>query len=96
MSGGLPQRGGERTALLQVRDLKTHFAQTRGLFGRAGAPVRAVDGVSFDVFPGETLGIVGESGCGKTTLGRTILRLCVLHALPPRHRALPDRTPVAA
>ena len=75
MSGGLPQGGGQRAPLLQVRDLKTHFAQRLGLFGRAGAPVRAVDGVSFDVFPGETLGIVGESGCGKTTLGRTILRL---------------------
>ncbi|MEO6443598.1 MAG: oligopeptide/dipeptide ABC transporter ATP-binding protein [Gemmatimonadaceae bacterium] len=62
-------------ALLEVRDLKTHFAQKGGLFGKAGAAIRAVDGVSFDVFPGETLGIVGESGCGKTTLGRTILRL---------------------
>ena len=61
--------------LLEVRDLRTHFAQKTGLFGRAGGVVRAVDGVSFDVFPGETLGIVGESGCGKTTLGRTILRL---------------------
>ncbi|MBK6486311.1 MAG: ATP-binding cassette domain-containing protein [Gemmatimonadetes bacterium] len=49
--------------------------QSQGLFGRRTAVVRAVDGVSFDVFPGETLGIVGESGCGKTTLGRTILRL---------------------
>ncbi len=61
--------------LLEVRDLKTHFAQGGGLFSRGGDVVRAVDGVSFDVFPGETLGIVGESGCGKTTLGRTILRL---------------------
>ena len=61
--------------LLEVRDLKTHFSQSSGLFGRKGDVVRAVDGVSFDVFPGETLGIVGESGCGKTTLGRTILRL---------------------
>ncbi|HEX4932866.1 MAG TPA: oligopeptide/dipeptide ABC transporter ATP-binding protein [Gemmatimonadaceae bacterium] len=61
--------------LLEVRDLRTHFAQKTGLFGRSGGVVRAVDGVSFDVFPGETLGVVGESGCGKTTLGRTILRL---------------------
>ncbi len=61
--------------LLEVRDLRTHFAQSTGLFGRSHGVVRAVDGVSFDVFPGETLGIVGESGCGKTTLGRTILRL---------------------
>ena len=61
--------------LLEVRDLHTHFTQRQGLFGTSRGVVRAVDGVSFDVCPGETLGIVGESGCGKTTLGRTILRL---------------------
>jgi peptide/nickel transport system ATP-binding protein len=64
-------------SVLQVKDLRTHFAVSRGitsLFGR-GATVRAVDGVSFDIFPGETLGLVGESGCGKTTVGRSILRL---------------------
>jgi len=61
--------------LLEVRDLRTHFAQSQGLFGARSRVVRALDGVSFDVYPGETLGIVGESGCGKTTLGRTILRL---------------------
>jgi oligopeptide/dipeptide ABC transporter ATP-binding protein len=69
----LPSNGPQ--PLLSVRDLKTHFPVRSGVFGRATGAVRAVDGVSFDVFPGETLGIVGESGCGKTTLGRTILRL---------------------
>lgn len=61
--------------ILEVRDLRTHFEQRQGVFAASRGVVRAVDGVSFDVFPGETLGIVGESGCGKTTLGRTILRL---------------------
>ncbi len=63
-------------ALLEVRDLKTYFYR-RGRFGviRRDDYVPAVDGVSFTVQAGETLGIVGESGCGKTTLGRTILRL---------------------
>ncbi|MFN8571858.1 MAG: oligopeptide/dipeptide ABC transporter ATP-binding protein [Gemmatimonadaceae bacterium] len=61
--------------LLAVRDLKKHFPAAAGLFARRGAPIRALDGVSFDLAEGETLGVVGESGCGKTTLGRTILRL---------------------
>ena len=61
--------------LLSVRDLVKHFPIKRGLFGRQAGTVRAVDGVSFDVAPGETLGLVGESGCGKTTTGRAILRL---------------------
>jgi ABC-type oligopeptide transport system ATPase subunit len=61
--------------LLSVRDLKTHFPVKRGIFQRTVDHVRAVDGVSFDLAPGETLGLVGESGCGKTTVGRTILRL---------------------
>jgi oligopeptide/dipeptide ABC transporter ATP-binding protein len=61
--------------LLKVRDLKKYFPIRKGLFSRHVADVRAVDGVSFDIYPRETLGIVGESGCGKTTLGRTILRL---------------------
>ena len=61
--------------LLSVRDLTKHYTRKSGLFGGEKGVVRAVDGVTFDVFPGETLGLVGESGCGKTTTGRAILRL---------------------
>jgi oligopeptide/dipeptide ABC transporter ATP-binding protein len=61
--------------LLEVRDLKTWFPIRRGILSRTVGHVKAVDGVSFDLFPGKTLGLVGESGCGKTTAGRTILRL---------------------
>lgn len=61
--------------ILQIKNLQTHFPIKKGMFGKAKDFVRAVDDVSFDVFPGETLGLVGESGCGKTTLGRTVLRL---------------------
>lgn len=61
--------------LLEVRDLKTHFPVKRGFLQRTVDHVRAVDGVNFSLQPGETLGLVGESGCGKTTVGRTILRL---------------------
>ena len=61
--------------LLDVRDLKKHFPVRRGLLRRVVGQVRAVDGVSFQVRKGRTLGLVGESGCGKTTAGRTLLRL---------------------
>lgn len=61
--------------LLRVRDLKVHFPIRKGLFLRTVGHVKAVDGVSFDIFRGQTLGLVGESGCGKTTTGRAILRL---------------------
>ena len=68
--------GGGDAKLVQVRDLKKHFPITSGIiFQRQVAAVQAVDGVTFDVLSGETLGLVGESGCGKTTAGRTILQL---------------------
>lgn len=62
-------------ALLEVRNLKKHFPVQKGIFSRTVGYVRAVDGVSFSLPRGETLGLVGESGCGKTTVGRSILRL---------------------
>ncbi|HRH62726.1 MAG TPA: ABC transporter ATP-binding protein [Bacteroidia bacterium] len=61
--------------LLQLKNLKTYFPISNGLFGKVTDYVKAVDAITFDVYPGETLGLVGESGCGKTTLGRSILRL---------------------
>ena len=61
--------------LLSVRDLQVYYPVRKGVFARVVDHVKAVDGVSFDVFRGQTLGLVGESGCGKTTAGRAILRL---------------------
>jgi oligopeptide/dipeptide ABC transporter ATP-binding protein len=63
------------TAVLEVRDLKKHFPVRRGLLGRQTGKVHAVDGISFSLQSGETLGLVGESGCGKSTAGKLILRL---------------------
>ena len=61
--------------VLTIKNLKTYFPIKGGFFGGTTGQVKAVDNVSFDVYPGETLGLVGESGCGKTTIGRTIIRL---------------------
>jgi oligopeptide transport system ATP-binding protein len=73
----MPAREGAAAAdsILEVRNLVKHFQVTGGLFGGASGTVRAVDGVSFSIRRGETLGLVGESGCGKTTTGRCILQL---------------------
>jgi oligopeptide transport system ATP-binding protein len=66
---------GDARKLVEVRNLKMHFPIYAGLFRRHVGDVKAVDGVSFDIFDGETLGLVGESGCGKSTCGRAVLRL---------------------
>jgi len=67
--------GETETPLLSVRDLKVHFPVRQGLLQRVVDHVKAVDGISFDIYRGQTLGLVGESGCGKTTAGRAILQL---------------------
>ncbi len=64
-----------RPVLVQVRDLKKYFPIRRGVLRRTVGHIKAVDGISFDIYQGETLGLVGESGCGKSTAGRTILQL---------------------
>lgn len=63
------------TPILEVRNLKKYFPVRKGMFGGITGHVHAVDGVSFEIGSGETLGLVGESGCGKSTVGRTVLRL---------------------
>ena len=74
---------GDGDVLLEVKNLKMYFPVTSGLiFQRAVAQIKAVDDVSFSVRRGETLGLVGESGCGKTTTGRCILQLYSLLRVP--------------
>ncbi|OKL40809.1 ABC transporter ATP-binding protein [Pontibacter flavimaris] len=69
------QENKQKPPLLQVENLKVYFPVRKSFFSRSTDFVKAVDGVSFEVMPGETIGLVGESGCGKTTLGRALLRL---------------------
>jgi peptide/nickel transport system ATP-binding protein len=64
-----------KTPLLQIQNLNVWFPEQKKLFGKSSSHIKAVSNVSFDVYNGETLGLVGESGCGKTTLGRALLRL---------------------
>ena len=73
--GSAPPPAANAGGELRVRDLKVHFPIRKGILQRVVGHVRAVDGISFDVPSGKTLGLVGESGCGKTTTGRAILRL---------------------
>ncbi|WP_035797851.1 ABC transporter ATP-binding protein [Kitasatospora mediocidica] len=70
-----PAPSQDREPLLRVTDLQRHFPITKGVLRRQSGAVRAVDGISFSVMPGETLGVVGESGCGKSTMGRLVTRL---------------------
>ena len=70
-----PDLGGPAQPLLTVRGLVKHFPLKKDVFGQGGGVVRAVDGVDFDVFKGETLGVVGESGCGKSTTARLLMQL---------------------
>ena len=83
LEGNVPQeesfpatrQASSATPLLRVRDLEVTYALKKNLFGKVMQELKAVDGLSFDVFRGETVGLVGESGCGKSTLGRAILQL---------------------
>ncbi len=79
-AGGMPKPEGaamldDTRPLVRVENLKMHFPIYRGIMRREVGQVKAVDGVSFDIYEGETLGLVGESGCGKSTVGRALLRL---------------------
>ncbi len=65
----------EKEIILSLRDIKTYFPIYSGVFKKLSGHVKAVDGINLDIYKGETLGLVGESGCGKTTLGKSILKL---------------------
>lgn len=70
-----PAKGTENDPLLQVKNLKQYYPITKGILSRTVGHVKAVDGVTFDIYLGETLGLVGESGCGKSSTGRAIVQL---------------------
>lgn len=70
-----PKETGLNNALISVQNLSVHYPNKKSFFGKPLEFTKAVDNISFEIFSGETLGLVGESGCGKTTLGRTLLRL---------------------
>ena len=71
MNETTPQKK-QTVPLLSVKNLKKHFPVRSGVFSRISTWVKAVDDISFDIYAGETLGLVGESGCGKTTAGRAL------------------------
>lgn len=75
-----PQHPSSNPVLVKVRDLEVRFPGKKSFLGKPLSYTKAVDGVSFDIHEGETLGLVGESGCGKTTLGRALLRLTDIHS----------------
>ena len=83
-----------KAPLLEVRNLVKYFPLRRGVFSRKVADVKAVDGLNFDIGRGETLSLVGESGCGKTTAGRTLLRLLEPTAGSANYRPEPDSDPI--
>src|SRR5260370_40761791 len=82
-----PARGAAAAPLLEVRSLRKFFPIVKGVFRRVVGNVRAVDDVSFTIEEGETLGLVGESGCGKTTTSR-----CILRAMAPTDGQILFRT----
>ncbi|MDC0156556.1 ABC transporter ATP-binding protein [Verrucomicrobia bacterium] len=79
-TGGNPKESGQNESFLKVKDLRVHFTSGGGLLSKPHETVKAVDGVDLSISKGQTLGLVGESGCGKTTIGRAILRLVKLTA----------------